>query len=323
MNILITRHDKIGDFITMLPVCKVLKEQTNHKIVMLVAKVNVALAKELDFIDDVIEYTNDSKALTKTIKAHNFDVSISGYIDTTLGKVLFKSRIPKRIAPATKIAQIFFNKRVKQRRSEVKMREFEYNLELLKAFDKGLILDFERPLLNNSNMHSQAGAWEREEEKAVGSVTPNNFIIFHAGFGGSSDGNLSLDDYLRLAKRASNYTNVVFSFGPDDGESKAYIEKHLNFSATIRDDFKSLIEFTYFISQSKLFVSTSTGPMHLAGMTNTPTLSFFGANLFASAKRWGTISDEALQHNFTVGADYGGEVYDKIERALVEIINAK
>ena len=309
MNILITRHDKIGDFITMLPVCKVLKEQTDHKIVMLVAKVNVALAKELNFIDDVIEYTDDSKALTETIKAHNFDVSISGYIDTTLGKVLFKSRIPKRIAPATKIAQIFFNKRVKQRRSEVKIREFEYNLELLKAFDKGLILDFERPLLNNSNMHSQAGAWERE-----------NFIIFHAGFGGSSDGNLSLDDYLKLAKTASTHTHVVFSFGPDDGESKAYIKKHLDFNATIRDDFKSLIEFTYFIAQSKLFVSTSTGPMHLAGMTNTPTLSFFGANLFASAKRWGTISDEALQHNFTVGADYGGEVYDEIENTLLELI---
>ena len=309
MNILVTRHDKIGDFITMLPVCKVLKEQTDHKIVMLVAKVNVALAKELDFIDDVIEYTDDSKALIETIKAYKFDVSISGYIDTTLGKVLFKSRIPKRIAPATKIAQIFFNKRVKQRRSEVKIREFEYNLELLKAFDKGLILDFERPLLNNSNMHSQAGALERED-----------FVIFHAGFGGSSDGNLSLDNYLKLAKTASTYTNVVFSFGPDDGESKAYIEKHLNFSATIRDDFKSLIEFTYFIAQSKLFVSTSTGPMHLAGMTNTPTLSFFGANLFASAKRWGTISDEALQHNFTVGADYGGEVYDEIENTLLELI---
>ena len=326
MNILITRHDKIGDFVTMLPLCKVLKEQTNHKVVMLVSKVNVALAKELDFIDDVIEYTDDTKALIKTIKSYKFDVSISGYIDTILGKVLFKSRIPQRIAPATKIAQIFFNKRVKQRRSEVKIREFEYNLQLLKAFDKTLVLEFQKPLLavgsilpnKNSNMRSHRGRWEREE--TVGSVTPNNFIIFHTGFGGSSDGNLSLDDYLKLAKRASNYTNVVFSFGPDDGESKAYIKKHLDFNATIRDDFKSLLEFSSFIATSKLFISTSTGPMHLAGMTNTPTLSFFGANLFASAKRWGTISDEALQHNFTVGADYGGEVYKEIENTLLELI---
>jgi len=306
MNILITRHDKIGDFITMLPVCKVLKEQTDHKIVMLVSKVNVALAKEMDFIDDVIEYTDDSKALITTIKSYNFEISISGYIDTTLGKILFKSRIPKRIAPATKIAQLFFNKRVKQRRSEVKKREFEYNLDLLKAFDEHLILDFKRPLLN-----------------PVGSILSNKkFIIFHAGFGGSSDGNLTLDDYLKLARKASELVTVVFSFGPDDDVSKAYIKEHLDFKATIRDDFKSLLEFTHFIATSKLFISTSTGPMHLAGMTNTPTLSFFGNSLFASAKRWGTISDENLQHNFTVGADYGVEVYEEIEDKLMEIIHA-
>jgi len=299
MKILITRHDKIGDFITMLPVCKVLKEQTDHTIVMLVAKVNVALAKELDFIDDVIEYTTDSKALIKTIKSYNFDVSISGYIDTTLAKVLWRSKIPQRIAPATKIAQIFFNKRVKQRRSEVKMREFEYNLQLLKRFDERLVLNFEPPLLNISNGRSQAGAWERDD-----------FIIFHTGFGGSSDGNLTLDDYLKLAKKASKQTKVIFSFGPDDEASKAYIKQHLDFNATIRDDFKSLVEFTHFIATSKLFVSTSTGPMHLAGLTNTPTLSFFGANLFASAKRWGTISDEVLQHYFTVEENYDIEVYE-------------
>ena len=313
MNILITRHDKIGDFITMLPVCKVLKEQTNHTIVMLVAKVNVALAKELDFIDDVIEYTDDSKALIETIKAHKFDVSISGYIDTTLAKVLWRSKIPQRIAPATKIAQIFFNKRVKQRRSEVKMREFEYNLQLLKAFDKNLILDFKRPLLPTVGLTMS--------NVKTNTPTANDFIIFHTGFGGSSDGNLTLDDYLKLAKKASNQTNVVFSFGPDDEASKAYIKQHLDFNATIRDNFKSLVEFTHFIATSKLFVSTSTGPMHLAGLTNTPTLSFFGANLFASAKRWGTISNEALQHNFTVKENYSIEVYEEIEKSLVEIIN--
>jgi len=158
-------------------------------------------------------------------------------------------------------------------------------------------------------MHSQAGAWERDD-----------FIIFHAGFGGSSDGNLNLDDYLKLAQKASEFTKVVFSFGPDDGESKKYIESKLNFKATIKDNFKSLIDFTHFIASSKLFISTSTGPMHLAGMTNTPTLSFFGANLFASAKRWGTISDEELQHNFTVGAGYGSEIYEEIEKMMIKIL---
>lgn len=308
MKLLITRHDKIGDFVTMLPVCKVLKEQTDHHIVMLVSKVNVALAKELDFIDDVIEYTDDSKALTEVIRSYNFDVSISGYIDSALGKVLFRSRIPKRIAPATKIAQIFFNKRVKQRRSLVEKREFEYNLDLLKAFDESLVLDFERPLL--------------KIDHSVKSTSSNDLIIFHPGFGGSSEGNLALDDYLKLAKKASEYVDVLFSFGPDDGESKEYIEKKLDFQAVVKDDFPTLMEFTEFIASSKLFVSTSTGPMHLAGMTNTKTLSFFGDKLFASAKRWGTISDEGLQNNFAVPSDYTNELYLKIENRLIELLHA-
>ncbi|MDB2405611.1 glycosyltransferase family 9 protein [Arcobacteraceae bacterium] len=310
MNILITRHDKIGDFITALPMCKVLKEQTNHKIVMMVSKVNVALAKELDFIDDVIEYDEDTFTLLRRLAPFKFDMSISGYIDFNLGFTLFAARIPTRIAPATKIAQIFFNKKVKQRRSEVKKTEWAYNLDLLHKFDESLKLDFQRPLLNLD-------------------TKKEDFIIFHTGFGGSSDGNLTLDDYLKLAKKVSDQIKVVFSFGPDDQESKEYIVSKLDFlkesgeplEATIRDDFKSLWDFTQFISTCKLFVSTSTGPMHLAGLTNTPTMSFFGENLFASSKRWSTVSDIKYQNNYEVPANYSEEFYDKIENKLMEIIN--
>ncbi len=301
MTILITRHDKIGDFVTALPMCKVLKEQTNHKIVMLVSKVNVELASSFDFIDDVIEYSDDSFTLLNRINKIRPDVSISGYIDFHLGLCLFLAKIPIRIAPATKIAQIFFNKKLKQRRSEVKKTEWAYNLDLLKVFDDSLSLEFNTPLLNTD-------------------LKTDNLVIFHTGFGGSSDGNITLDDYLKLAERVSHKADVVFTFGPDDNKSKSYIKEHLNFKAIIRDDFKSLLEFTKFISTSKLFVSTSTGPMHLAGLTNTPTFSFFGENLFASSKRWSTISDITIQNNFEVSANYDKEFYKKIETKLIESI---
>ena len=148
MTILITRHDKIGDFITALPMCKVLKEQTNHKIVMLVSKINIDLAEKLDFIDEVIEYSNDSFTMLKRLNSIKADVSISGYIDFHLGLCLFLAKIPMRIAPATKIAQIFFNRTIKQRRSRVEKTEWEYNLDLVKKFDNNLTLDFKRPLLS-------------------------------------------------------------------------------------------------------------------------------------------------------------------------------
>ena len=61
--------------------------------------------------------------------------------------------------------------------------------------------------------------------------------------------------------------------------------------------------------------------MHLAGATNTKTLSFFGDSLFASSKRWATISNEENQNNFMLNADYTKEDYLKIENRLKEILN--
>ena len=305
MNLLITRHDKIGDFCVTLPLFKAIKEQySNTKVTALVSKVNFEFAKNIEFIDDVILYDkNDLEKTLQTIKDKKFDASISCFIDTALGKILFKSRIKKRVAPATKIAQIFFNIRVTQRRSRVEKTEWQYNLDLAKKLFPDIKLDFTRPLLK----------FEEKKEKRV---------IFHPGFGGSSDGNLSLDDYLNLARSISNSSyEIVFSFGPDDADSKEYIEKNLDFKATIFDSRISLYEFTRYLACSFLFVSTSTGPMHLAGASNTKTLSFFGNSLFASSKRWATISSLENQNNFMLSADYSKEDYLKIERRLEEIIS--
>lgn len=307
MNILITRHDKIGDFVVTLPLFKAIKEQySNTKLTALVSKINYDFAKEIDFIDDVILYNKDDLNTTlKEIKSRNFDVSISAYIDTSLAWLLFKSKIKKRIAPATKLAQFLFNKRVVQRRSRVEKTEWQYNLDLAKAIFPKIKLDFSQPLLNI----------DVKKEKRV---------IFHTGFGGSSDGNLSLDDYIKLAKSIENRDyEIVFSFGPDDIKSKEYIEKHLDFSATIYDSKGTLFDFTKYIASSNLFVSTSTGPMHLAGATNSKTLSFFGSSLFASSKRWATASKKENQNNFMLDKDYTQETYLKIENRLKEILDDK
>ena len=174
---------------------------------------------------------------------------------------------------------------------------------MAKAIFPDIKPSFERPILN----------LDVKKEKRV---------IFHAGFGGSSDGNLSLEDYLNLARsiKDSGY-EIVFSFGPDDVKSKEFIESNLDFQAVIYDSKGTLLEFTKFIASGALFVSTSTGPMHLAGATNTRTLSFFGDSLFASSKRWATISDESLQNNFMLSQNYSREDYQKIENRLKEILD--
>jgi len=298
VNILITRHDKIGDFITSLPLYYVVKKANPHaKIYALVSKVNLELAKQVDFIDEVILYDKDHFWLTlRNVRAANINVSISAYIDTKLGWMLFLSGIKTRIAPATKLAQLFFNKTLKQRRSLVEKTEVEYNLDLAKILDEKIDLNYRIPLLKLDN---------KKKFRSDSQLTNQKLVLLHPGYGGSSDGNLTLEGYMQLANiaRKSNNVQIVWIFGPDDLDAKVEIET-LILSTDIIYQPQTLLDYCYLIKDSELMISTSTGPMHLAGALNIKTVSFFGDNLFASFKRWSTVNDLDKQYNFTINKSF-------------------
>jgi ADP-heptose:LPS heptosyltransferase len=298
VNILITRHDKIGDFVTSMPLYYVVKKANPHaKIYALVSKVNLELAKQVDFIDEVILYDKDHFWLTlRNVRAANINVSISAYIDTKLGWMLFLSGIKTRIAPATKLAQLFFNKTLKQRRSLVEKTEVEYNLDLAKILDEKIDLNYRIPLLKLDN---------KKKFRSDSQLTNQKLVLLHPGYGGSSDGNLTLEGYMQLANiaRKSNNVQIVWIFGPDDLDAKVEIET-LILSTDIIYQPQTLLDYCYLIKDSELMISTSTGPMHLAGALNIKTVSFFGNNLFASFKRWSTVNDLDKQYNFTINKSF-------------------
>lgn len=307
-SVLVTRHDKIGDFVLALPLCKAIKVQYPEvRLSVLVSPVNEAFAREISFIDEVVCYRKEDPSLAlKRLRQISPHASISCFIDIRLGWLLWRSRISRRIAPATKLAQFLFSDRIKQRRSQVEKPEFVYNLELGQALFPDLRMEYSQPLLDF--------CCQTSSQKSI--------IAFHPGFGGSSDGNLRVKDYLRLARRAAEHPNidVVFTFGPDDRELREQVGALLDFPARIVDGFPSLRAFCEFLQGCALFVSTSTGPMHLAASVNTPTLSFFGASLFASSARWQPVSEPNRQHNFMLDANYSDEQFDEIEQTLIRYL---
>ena len=303
MNILVVRTDKLGDFITALPTCKVLKKHApENRIIVCVAPLNESLARACDFIDDVIMDDGKSSVfeLSRKLKAVKADVSVTLFSNTRVAFAQFLAGIPRRIAPATKIAQIFYTDRVKQRRSEVKMAEFEYNLELLKEFCFDIDLHFEKPLLRFDD------AKKVYEDFCKEYGITKDVIAFHPGYGGSSDANWHVDEYIELVKTtlSPNRFQVVMTFGPD--EQKLYDhckEKLEGFDVIFYISKDGLVNFAKILSSFKLFVSTSTGTYHLAALVGTPTMTFFGDSLFASSKRWKSISDGAIQKHYMIPHD--------------------
>jgi ADP-heptose:LPS heptosyltransferase len=303
LNILVVRTDKLGDFITALPTCKVLKRHApENRIIVCVAPLNESLAKACDFIDEVL--VDDGKSsvfeLSRKLKAVKADVSVTLFSNTRVAVAQFLAGIKMRIAPATKIAQIFYTHRVKQRRSEVKMAEFEYNLELLKEFCFDIDLHFEKPLLRFDD------AKKVYEDFCNEYKINKDVITFHPGFGGSSDANWNVDEYIELVKTALlvNRFQVMMTFGPDEQKLYDYCqEKLVGEDVVFYISKDGLVNFAKILSGFKLFISTSTGTYHLAALVGTPTMTFFGNSLFASSKRWKSISDEMMQKHYMIPHD--------------------
>ena len=321
MNILVVRTDKLGDFITALPTMYILKQHnSNNKIIACVAPLNEALANKCPFIDEVIvdEKEDSVFSLAKKMKAQKIDVSLTLFSNTRVAFAQYLARIPKTIAPATKIAQIFYTHRVKQRRSEVKMAEFEYNIALAKELFPEINTEYKKPLL------------ELEDTKNVYDVFCMNndiskeVVAFHVGFGGSSDANLSPPEYDNLIRNLliQKKYQVVMTFGPDEKELyESMQDRFAGEDVVFYLSLDGLIYFAKLISQFKLFVSTSTGTYHLASLVGTPTLTFFADSLFASAARWKGVGSLKKQQHFMLPAEGSFQREKMFKEIKLELLN--
>ena len=93
-----------------------------------------------EWIDEIIvdkplsNPLHDLAKLRNKFSKGNFDCVITIYSTTRVGLAAFLARIKYRLAPATKVAQIFYNHSLKQRRSRSEKPEFVYNLDLVNKF---------------------------------------------------------------------------------------------------------------------------------------------------------------------------------------------
>jgi len=321
LNILVVRTDKLGDFITALPSMFVLKQHNpKNKLIVCIAPLNKSLAESCDFIDEVI--VDDGKIsvfeLAKKIREAKIDASVTLFSNTRVAIAQFLAGIKTRIAPATKIAQIFYNKRVTQRRSEVKMAEFEYNLELTKSLFPDINLEYKKPLLEFKDSKQINYVFRANNDIAE----DKEIIAFHVGFGGSSDANWTLDEYevlIREVLKQDKY-QIVMTFGPDEVE--LYEQMQMKFFGTNIIFYLSLEGLVYFaklVSNFKLFVSTSTGTYHIASLVGTATMTFFGSSLFASSSRWKSVGDITKQKHFMIPTDkeLRDALFEEVKKELV------
>lgn len=301
-KLLVIRNDKIGDFMLAWPSFAMLKASLpDCHITALVPSYTVALAELCPWIDAVmVDPTENASSAKKNqciqaIKQQHFDASINLFSTTYNALLVWKSRIPYRLAPATKFAQIFYNKRIKQKRSQSAKPEYEYNLDLVRAF----LHDIGKEVVEPSAPYLQFDQAMLAEQKSKLAAQlhldiSKPWVFVHAGSGGSAN-NLSLEQYTQLVMGIDGKQEIILTAGPGEevkaAQLKALIEEKGG-RAALYDKNEGLVDFSRSIACADIFIAGSTGPLHIAAAIDVPTVGFFPAKRSATPLRWRPLNSQ-------------------------------
>jgi ADP-heptose:LPS heptosyltransferase len=300
-KILVIRNDKLGDFMLAWPALALLRKNLPEaRITVLVPAYTEPLAKECAYIDEVImdpKLKGDVRngfALAQLLKLKKFDAVITLFsrFDTGLG--VWLAGIPQRYAPATKLAQIFYNHRILQRRSLSEKPEYEYNLDMVRKYlaEQGITKPkiVEPPYLEFKS--TVITGLEKKFRKANRIPAKKKLIFVHAGHGGSSN-NLSLGRYARLIHKlaSSKKVHFVLTAGPGEDDQAQRIASLLSKEPhTVYISKKGLLDFARHLQFCDVFISGSTGPLHIAGALDVCTAAFYPRRISSTALRWQTVN---------------------------------
>jgi len=316
-KILIVRNDKIGDFMLAWPSFAMLKASLPEcRVAALVPKYTADLARLCPWIDDVIidptkkAHKSEQKKLVEEIRGHRFDASINLFSTTYNALVVWRAGIPYRLAPATKIAQIFYTRRVKQRRSRSAKPEYQYNLDLIRSFlaeIKQPVVEVLPPYLTLPG--DQLAEQRRTLAKALSLSPEKSWVYVHAGSGGSAN-NLSIEQYAEIIAGLPAACEVVLTAGPgEEGNARRLqgIVEERGRCAVLYDKNEGLVDFTTAIACAQLFIAGSTGPLHIAGALDVPTVGFFPRRRSSTPLRWTPLNSEGRHLSFCPPEGGGGQ----------------
>lgn len=299
---LVVRNDKLGDFMLIWPALMLLKKSIpGCEVTALVPSYTKSIAEACPWIDKVIIDPEDLAVINRK----NFDAVITFFSTGRIGWQIWKERIPVRIAPATKFAQVFYNHRVVQRRSRSEKPEYVYNIELIEAFLK---LRGVNPSSIEPPYWPITDEYESERIKLseeLGINVNKKLFFVHAGSGGSAN-NLSLEQYAQLVEALdSKYTVLekpqwIFTAGPGEEIQTRKLQEMLpNVDSFLYVSKKGLADFAKSLVAADLFVAGSTGPLHIAGALDVKTVGFFPAKISSTSLRWKPCSSDLKTLGFS------------------------
>jgi ADP-heptose:LPS heptosyltransferase len=295
-KILIVRSDRIGDVVLSLSMAEIIRRKyPDSHISYLVKEYTSSLLDDNEYIDEVInviEKNNEIDFLKnlKHIKSKKFDTCIVVNPTFRISLMMFLAGIKNRIGTGYRLYSFLFNQKVFEHRKYGEKHELEYNLNLLSKIG----ID---PVKAKINIHFNLSINKLSEEKITsllkekGVNSNNKVVIIHPGSGGSSI-DLPKDKMIELTRKLSSLNNVNIVLTGNNRETELCKEFDLNYSIINLAGQLDLSLLKALIKKADLFISNSTGPMHIAAALGIFVIAFFPKILSCSQNRWGPYTDK-------------------------------
>ncbi|MCW8830061.1 MAG: glycosyltransferase family 9 protein [Gammaproteobacteria bacterium] len=314
-NILIIRNDKLGDFMLAWPAFQLVKQAfPESTIYALVPEYTKPMAMICPWIDKII-IDNEQEGFygllktTSKIKSKKIDTVLNLHSTPRIALTLFLARIKHRFAPASRIDQIFYNHTLTQRRSRSEKPEYEYNTELAifmaNYFNIKISYSLTPPLLKFPEQETQT---IKDVFYKKNNIEKKASLVFvHAGSGGSAS-NLSIEQYAELITALAEDDSLFFvlTAGPNEETIAQRLSEQIqNCNHIIHYSNQGIIEYAKLLSIANMFISGSTGTLHLAGALNIKTAAFYPKRKSATLLRWETINEDTNRIAFSLDDNKG------------------
>ena len=295
---LLVRTDRLGDVVLTLPAVGFLRRRyPAARMAFLTRSYTAPLLRHYRGIDQILLYCPEDQhrglrgltRLATRLADEHFDEAVLFSPTAALAWTLWCAGIPIRTGTGYRAYSLLLNHRIFEHRKTAQHHELEYNLNLLSRHgswqQESVRFDFQF----TERMEAWWETFCREQGLA------GEFAILHPGSGGSSP-NLEPGQYrllLAILVRETRFPILVTGLGAE-APLIEYLCRGLP-AERVRPlaGQLSLEQLAMCIAKSSLFISGSTGPLHLADALGVPVLAFFCPAPPCSPARWGPYFQQA------------------------------
>jgi heptosyltransferase-2 len=306
-RILIVRTDKVGDVILSTPVIKALRDAYPYAYIAAMIRPYTRVVLEGNpYLDELVIYDKDGKEKSWAgslrfawkLRKQRFDVAVILNPSNRGNLIPFLAGIPARVGYNRKLGFLLTHK-VKDTKHLGQKHEIEYNLDLIRNLgvepeDKNMFM----PL----NQDSENWAEDIFIKEKIG--FKDRLVVINPA---SSDRSKMWppDRYAAVADRlAEKGYRIIILGGPGDNKITDEVFKNMRQPAINMVGNNNISQAASLLRRCQVFISTDTGPMHLASSIGIPIVAIFGRkDRGLSPVRWGPMSKKSCVLQKDVGCE--------------------